>query len=55
MRQFKLRHQGYARCDDLRFGNLAEFDPSHAALLAPKHKEATVEQAASIRLVGLTA
>jgi len=54
-RQFKLGDEVYARLDDFRIGALAEFVPVKEASLALKPKGLTMEEAASIPLVGLTA
>ncbi len=55
VRQFKLGDEVYARADDFRIGTLAEFVPVKEASLALKPKNLTMEEAASIPLVGLTA
>jgi alcohol dehydrogenase len=55
VRQFKLGDQVYARVDDFRIGTFAEFVPVKEASLALKPKSLTMEEAASIPLVGLTA
>lgn len=54
-RQFKVGDEVYARVDDFRIGTFAEFVPVQEASLAPKPKNLTMEEAASIPLVGLTA
>jgi alcohol dehydrogenase len=54
-RQFKPGDEVYARLDDFRIGALAEFAPVKEASLALKPKGLTMEEAASIPLVGLTA
>ena len=54
-RQFKPGDEVYARLDDFRIGALAEFVPVRQASLALKPKGLTMEEAASIPLVGLTA
>ena len=54
-RQFKVGDEVYARVDDLRIGTFAEFVPVKETSLAPKPKTLTMEEAASIPLVGLTA
>lgn len=54
-RQFKPGDAVYARLDDFRIGALAEFVPVKEASLALKPKGLTMEEAASIPLVGLTA
>lgn len=53
--QFKLGDEVYARVDDFRIGTFAEFVPVKEASLALKPKNITMEEAASIPLVGLTA
>ena len=53
--QFRLGDEVYARLDDLRIGSFAEFAPVKEASLALKPKGLSMEQAASIPLVGLTA
>ena len=55
VRQFKLGDEVYARVDDFRIGTFAEFVPVKEASLALKPKGLTMEEAASIPLVGLTA
>lgn len=55
VRQFKLGDKVYARPDDFRIGSFAEFVPIKESSLALKPKGLTMEQAASIPLVGLTA
>lgn len=55
VRQFKLGDEVYARPDDFRIGTFAEFVPVKEASLALKPKGLTMEEAASIPLVGLTA
>ncbi len=55
MRQFKPGDEVYARPDDFRIGTFAEFVPVKEASLALKPKSLTMEEAASIPLVGLTA
>jgi NADPH:quinone reductase-like Zn-dependent oxidoreductase len=55
VRQFKLGDQVYARPDDLRIGAFAEFVAVKEASLALKPESLTMERAASIPLVGLTA
>jgi NADPH:quinone reductase-like Zn-dependent oxidoreductase len=55
VRQFKAGDEVYARTDDFRIGTLAEFVPVREASLAPKPKGLSMEEAASIPLVGLTA
>lgn len=54
-RQFKLGDEVYARADDFRIGTFAEFVPVKASSLALKPKNLSMEEAASIPLVGLTA
>ncbi|QRP63977.1 NADP-dependent oxidoreductase [Rhodanobacter sp. FDAARGOS 1247] len=55
VRQFKPGDEVYARVDDFRIGTFAEFVPVRETSLALKPKGLTMEQAASIPLVGLTA
>ncbi|WP_394787134.1 NADP-dependent oxidoreductase [Rhodoferax sp.] len=55
VRQFKLGDEVYARVDDFRIGTFAEFVPVKEASLALKPKGLTMEEAASIPLVALTA
>ena len=55
VRQFKLGDEVYARLDDFRIGTFAEFAPVKEASLARKPKGLTMEEAASIPLVALTA
>jgi len=55
VRQFKPGDEVYARTDDLRIGTFAEFVPVKEASLALKPQGLTMEEAASIPLVGLTA
>ena len=55
VRKFKLGDAVYARLDDLRIGSFAEFVAVKEASLALKPQGLTMEQAASIPLVGLTA
>ena len=55
VRQFKPGDEVYARPDDLRIGTFAEFVPVKESSLAHKPKGLTMEEAASIPLVGLTA
>jgi NADPH:quinone reductase-like Zn-dependent oxidoreductase len=55
VRQFKAGDEVYARTDDFRIGTLAEFVPVKEASLATKPKGLSMEEAASIPLVGLTA
>lgn len=55
VRQFKPGDEVYARADDFRIGTFAEYVPVKEASLALKPKGLTMEEAASIPLVGLTA
>ena len=55
VRNFKVGDAVYARVDDFRIGTFAEFVPVKEASLALKPKGLTMEEAASIPLVGLTA
>lgn len=55
VRGFKVGDAVYARVDDLRIGTFAEFVPVKASSLALKPRGLTMEEAASIPLVGLTA
>ncbi|HEY4091697.1 MAG TPA: NADP-dependent oxidoreductase [Luteibacter sp.] len=55
VRDFKPGDEVYARVDDFRIGTFAEFVPVKATSLALKPKNLTMEEAASIPLVGLTA
>lgn len=55
VRQFKLGDEVYARPDDFRIGTFAEFVAVKEDSLAIKPKNITMEEAASIPLVGLTA
>ena len=55
VRQFKPGDEVYARVDDFRIGTFAEFVPVKQTSLALKPKGLTMEEAASIPLVGLTA
>jgi len=55
VRQFTPGDEVYARPDDFRIGTFAEFVPVKEASLALKPKNLTMEEAASIPLVGLTA
>jgi alcohol dehydrogenase len=55
VRQFRLGDEVYARVDDFRIGTFAEFVPIKEASIALKPKSLTMEEAASIPLVGLTA
>ena len=53
--KFKVGDEVYSRPDDFRIGTFAEFVAVKEASLAPKPKSLTMEEAASIPLVGLTA
>jgi len=55
VRQFKPGDEVYARPDDFRIGSFAEFVPVRESSLALKPQGLTMEEAASIPLVGLTA
>lgn len=55
VRQFKPDDEVYSRPDDLRIGTFAEFVAVKEASLARKPKNLTMEEAASIPLVALTA
>ncbi|MDN8617379.1 NADP-dependent oxidoreductase [Variovorax ginsengisoli] len=55
VRQFKLGDEVYARVDDFRIGTFAEFVPVKEDSLALKPEGLTMEEAASIPLVALTA
>ncbi|QTN27096.1 NADP-dependent oxidoreductase [Rhodoferax sp. AJA081-3] len=55
VRQFKIGDAVYARADDFRIGTFAEFVPVKEASLALKPEGLTMEEAASIPLVALTA
>ena len=55
VRQFKLGDEVYARPDDYRIGTFAEFVPVKEASVALKPKGLTMEEAASLPLVALTA
>ena len=55
VRQFKPGDEVYSRPDDFRIGTFAEFIAIKEASLAHKPKRLTMEEAASIPLVGLTA
>jgi len=55
VRQFKVGDEVYARADDFRIGTFAEFVAVKEASLALKPRGLTMEEAASIPLVGLTA
>jgi len=55
VRRFKAGDEVYARPDKDRIGTFAEFISMNENGVAMKPKELTVEEAASIPLVGLTA
>ena len=55
VRRFKLGDEVYARPDQNRIGTFAEFIAMNEADVAMKPKNLTIEEAASIPLVGLTA
>lgn len=55
VRQFKPGDEVYARADDFRIGTFAEFVPVKESSLALKPQGLTMEEAAGIPLVGLTA
>ena len=55
VRQFKLGDEVYARPPDLRIGTFAEFVAVKESALAPKPRNTSMEEAASLPLVGLTA
>ena len=55
VQQFKAGDEVYSRPDDFRIGTFAEYVPVKEASLALKPKNLTMEEAASIPLVGLTA
>jgi alcohol dehydrogenase len=55
VRLFKPEDKVYARPDDFRIGTFAEFVPVKEASLALKPKGLTMEEAASVPLVALTA
>jgi len=55
VRQFQVGDEVYARVDDFRIGTFAEFVPVKGASLALKPKGLSMEEAASMPLVGLTA
>ena len=55
MRLFKPGDEVYARADDFRIGTFAEFIPVKETSLATKPKGLTMDETASIPLVGLTA
>lgn len=54
-RRFKVGDEVYARADDFRIGTFAEFVAVRESSLALKPRGLTMEEAASIPLVGLTA
>lgn len=53
--KFRVRDEVYSRPSDFRIGTFAEFIAIHEDDLAPKPKNLSMEEAASIPLVGLTA
>lgn len=55
VRQFKVGDEVYSRPDDFRIGAFAEYIAIRESSLAIKPKALTMEEAASIPLVGLTA
>lgn len=55
VRGFKVGDEVYARVDDFRIGTFAELVPVKETSLAHKPRNITMEEAASIPLVGLTA
>ena len=55
VRQFKVGDEVYGRADDFRIGSFAEFIPVKESSLAPKPATLTMQEAASLPLVGLTA
>lgn len=55
VRQFKAGDEVYSRPRDRRIGTFAEFIAVNESDVAPKPKNVTMEEAASIPLVGLTA
>ena len=55
VQRFKLGDEVYARADDFRIGTFAEFVPVKEDSLALKPQRLTMEEAASIPLVALTA
>lgn len=55
VRQFKVGDEVYSRPDDFRIGAFAEYIAIRESSLALKPKALTMEEAASIPLVGLTA
>jgi alcohol dehydrogenase len=55
VRQFKLGDEVYARPDDHRIGTFAEYVPVKESSLALKPKNISMEEAASLPLIALTA
>ncbi|MFL6697289.1 MAG: NADP-dependent oxidoreductase [Vitreoscilla sp.] len=55
VREFKVGDEVYARTDDFRIGTFAQFVPVKESSLAHKPGNLTMEEAASIPLVALTA
>jgi NADPH:quinone reductase-like Zn-dependent oxidoreductase len=55
VRQFKVGDEVYSRPDDLRIGTFAEYVAVRESSVALKPKNLSMEEAASIPLVGLTA
>jgi NADPH:quinone reductase-like Zn-dependent oxidoreductase len=55
VRQFKVGDEVYSRSPDQRIGTFAQFIAVNENAVAPKPKNITMEEAASIPLVGLTA
>jgi NADPH:quinone reductase-like Zn-dependent oxidoreductase len=55
VRQFKVGDEVYARPDDLRIGTFAQYVPVKEDSLALKPKNLSMEEAASVPLVALTA
>jgi len=55
VRQFKPGDEVYARADDFRIGSFAELIAVREASLAPKPRGLSMEEAAGVPLVGLTA
>ncbi len=55
VQKFKVGDEVYARADDFRIGTLAEFVPVKESSLALKPKNLSMEEAASVPLVALTA
>ena len=55
VRQFKVGDEVYSRVPDHRIGTLAQFIAVNESDVAPKPAKLTMEEAASIPLVGLTA